>query len=336
MRVRNGLQGCRIVQTAENRTVSLKAIDGLTAGLEIRTTGPASIEAQAVAAAVGRLLDAARAGMRCRSDASAAPGAPVSIGAAGPTGESFDGVSITRIRAFYPIVRSKLGGLDLAVVTSERGDSVDPDAIRAAAAYATRFERRRIHVVAGDELDVDALQARHPELDFIVMPVAKLIGRFAAGRNEAEVVVAPPEFATILTEVAGVLSGAATLATVTRFSAAGITVEAASHGDEDMPAVRPSALILAAADLLVWLGRSQPAARIVNGWARTLEHGCHTAEFSVLSPYSRQLDADEFAEVVASRLGEQPRALQLRQPGTDRQKPRTTGSHLRLVSRSDG
>ena len=115
-----------------------------------------------------------------------------------------------------------------------------------------------------------------------------------------------------------------------------ITAEAASYGDDEMPAVRPSTLILASADLLVWLGRPQPAGRIVDGWARTLEHGCHTAEFSVLSPYSRQLDAHEFAEVVASRLGEQPRALQLRQPGADRQKPQATGSHLRLVSRNDG
>jgi len=336
MRVRNGLQGCRIVQTAENRTVSLKAIDGLQTGIEIRTTGPASVEGQAVAAAVGRILDAARAGIRYRNDASLEPGAPVSVVASGPTGESFDGTSITRIRAFYPVVRSQLGGLDLAVVTPGHGDAVDTDTIRAAAAYAARFERRRIHLVTSDGIDVDAWQARHPELDFVVMPVAKLIGRFAAGRTGAEIVVAPPEFATIVSEVASVLSGAATLTTVTRFSATGITAEAALHGDGDLPAVRPSALILAAADLLVWLGRADAAGRIVNGWARTLEHGCHTAEFSVLSPYSRQLDADEFAKVVSSHLGEEPRALQLSQPGTELRRPKPAGSHLRLVSRNDG
>ena len=121
-----------------------------------------------------------------------------------------------------------------------------------------------------------------------------------------------------------------------RFSAAGMNAEPANHGDGDMPDVRPSALILAAADLLVWLCRTDAAGRIVNGWARTLEHGCHTAEFDVMSPYSRQLDADEFAGVVASHLDEQPRALKLRQPGTGTRNPRATGRHLRLVSRNDG
>lgn len=99
---------------------------------------------------------------------------------------------------------------------------------------------------------------------------------------------------------------------------------------------RPSAIILAAADLLVWLGRTDAAGRIVNGWARTLEHGCHTAEFSVLSPYSRQLDADEFVSVVTSQLDSMPRSLKLRQPGIHTRRPRATGGHLRLVSRNDG
>lgn len=323
------------MQTTENRTVSLKAIDGSSAGLEITARCPASAEARSAATAVGRLLDAARAGIRCRTDASTEPGKTVSLSAPAPAGETLGEVSITRVRAFYPIVRSQLGGLDLAVVTPGDGDDIDAAAVRAAAAYATRFGRSRIHVVDGD-IDVDAWQSRYPDLEFIVMPAAKLIGRFAAGRAAAEIVIAPPAFAAIVGEVASALSGAAALTTVTRFSDAGITAGAAMHGDGDAPAVRPSALILAAADLLVWLGRADAAGRIVNGWARTLEYGCHTAEFDVMSPYSRRLDADEFSGVVASYLDEQPRALKLRQPGTDTRQPRATGGHLRLVSRNDG
>ena len=110
------------MQTAENQTVSLKAIDGIPAGLEIVAACPASPEATAAAGAVGLLLDAARAGIQCRADVSLEPGVPVSLGAPAPVGETLDNVTITRFRAFYPVVRSQLGGLDLAVVTTDTGN----------------------------------------------------------------------------------------------------------------------------------------------------------------------------------------------------------------------
>ena len=106
----------------------------------------------------------------------------------------------------------------------------------------------------------------------------------------------------------------------------------ASRCNDEVPPA--AAMILGVADLLVWLGRSDVGGRIVNGWARTLEHGCHTKEFRVMSPYSHRLEATEFVAVVASRLNDTPRTLKLRQPGGVQTIQPPAGRHLRLVGKS--
>lgn len=339
MPVYSKVTGCVIMQTAENSTVSLRAIDGRLASLRIVARHADSPDGAAAAAALTGLLDAAGAGIstEIRVSESATDAASIVFEALLPGGVAVDGITITRLRSFYPVVRSQLPGLDLALVAA-KGPGIDDASLDAACRYARRFGRRRIDVVAPsqgvtqvlEDVDrrLDDWRERYPELEFATVPVARLIGEFAAGKSKVDVVVAPPVFADILEEVASVLSGAAGLATVSRFEN-GVVSVSADVVDGDVPPA--AALILSIADLLVWLGRADVSVRIVNGWARTLEHGCHTGEFRVMSPYSRKLDACEFATVVASRLNDTPRTLVMRQPGNEPSDRPAASGHLRLV-----
>lgn len=327
------------MQTAENRTVSLRAIDGRLARLQITARHAAAPDSGAIAAAMTELLGAAGAGIPTAivTDDSLATATDMAFEAAVPGGALLDGLTVTRVRAFYPVIRSQLPGLDLALI-SAAGPGIDNATLDAACRYARRFGRRRVDIVPpsqGPGQVVDDINRRledwgerYPDLELATVPVATLIGQFAAGRSKADVVVATPVFADIIGEVTSVLSGAAGLVTTTRFAAGTVAVGTSCAGESVTPA---AAIILAVADLLTWLGRQDVAGRIVNAWARTLEYGCHTAEFRVMSPYSRQLDGAEFVAVVASRLGDTPRSLKLAQPGTSTERA-PAGRHLKLVT----
>lgn len=327
------------MQTAENQTVSLRAIDGRLARLRITARHADSADCAAATGALTELLDAAGAGIETeiRASDSAPNAADIAFEAPLPGNAALDGITITRLRSFYPVVRSQLPGLDMALL-SAAGPGIDDASLQAACHYARRFGRRLIDVVPPsqsvpqvlEDIDrrLDGWRERYPDLEFATVPVARLVGDLAAGKIKVDIVVAPPVFAGILTEVAGVLSGAAALASETRLEKNVLSVRAAGT-DGKVPPV--AAIILAAADLLVWLGRLEVSGRIVRGFARTLEYGCHTAEFSVMSPYASKLDAGEFAAVVASKLDDSPRTVELRQPGNEpRNKPAAT-RHLRIV-----
>lgn len=327
------------MQTAENPTVSLRAIDGRLAKLQISARHAGSPDSAAAAAALSELLDAAGAGIAteiCVSDR-AAGAADIVFDAPVPGATALAGITIARLRSFYPVVRSQLPGLDLALL-SAKGPAIDDASLDAACLYARRFGRRRIDVVlpsqgvtqALEDIDrrLDGWRQRYPDLDFAAVPVARLVGEFAAGKSVVDVVLAPPGFAEILKEVAKTLCGAAGLATETRF-ADDIASVCADNGEGGIPPA--AAIILGAADLLVWLGRTETSGRIVRSFARTLEYGCHTAEFSVMSPYASKLDACEFAAVVASRLDDSPRTLEIRQPGNELRNKPAASRHLKIV-----
>ena len=328
------------MQAAEKQTVSLRAIDGRLANLQIvarHADSPASAEA---ASALIELLDAAGCGISAASRVveNAPTDSHLAFESDLPGIAKLDGITVTRLRSFYPVVRSQLPGLDLALL-SAASPAIDDATIDAACLYARRFGRHQIDVVPPsqgvaqvvEDIDrrLDDWRERYPDLEFSTVPVARLIGEFAAGKGKVDVVVAPPVFADILAEVAGVMSGAASLATRSHFDKGRITVSANDKGHDVAPA---AGMILGAADLLVWLGRSDASGRLIRGWARTLEHGCHTPEFRVMSPYSSRLDAQEFIAVVGSRLDDTPRTLDLQLPGKPSATKPAPGRHLRLVA----
>ena len=72
-------------------------------------------------------------------------------------------------------------------------------------------------------------------------------------------------------------------------------------------ALHIASLLLAASDLLGWLGNVDSATRLSDGWRRTLEFGMHTDEFSLQNPCARELAPADFAAAVVERLGERPR-----------------------------
>jgi hypothetical protein len=373
------------VQTIENNVVSLRALDGGLADLEIRAVLAGTLtpcqETVATMHAIERIARASGAGIPLCPDplvsepAVADPSpdqlADVPPGILGfetklvnePRGGSH---SITRIRAFDPIIRARLPSLDVAIVTDH--PTVEEAGLRAArptelvpaelgydeatvdraCRYALRFGRQRVQLLTSSRpssIDartvarlLDTFSERYPGLEIETLALTDVVRSFLSGSTSMAVMVAGASAGDVLREMASALSGVPALTTVTCFSGdtitagvdTGCTSVATTTGDQLHK--RPSALVLSLADLLVWLGREEAATRILNGWCRTVEHGCHTEELSLMHPGATRLDADELADAVIARLASQPRSLKARFTGSERARPRSRAvPHLHLV-----
>lgn len=352
------------MQSLRTQRASLKAIDGSLASIEIVATrheDSVRDSAQDALRALGILIQAADAGIPYRMAAESAhsesdagrsderSGCRLSAtlpGAAGP-----DGVTITRVRAFDPVMKSRLPGLDAAFVSAGADASAgtgsfgDSAAIDVARRYAHRYGWPRVHVLTDtadprtltDDRDVESAPSGLPGTAIELMSAADAVASLAAGNAQMHVIVGDPRVIAIASRVASTLSGAEALVTEIEFAGdvlrarpatlTGAALDAAAGG---LPL---SALMLAAAELLPWLNRADAAARILNAWCRTIEFGSHTAEFPVASPCSKLLGTDEFTAAVIERLHEAPRSLRPMLPTgrSGRQRARRA-PRLRLVS----
>jgi isocitrate dehydrogenase len=71
----------------------------------------------------------------------------------------------------------------------------------------------------------------------------------------------------------------------------------------------PSALLLAAIQMLTHLGQGEVAVRLHNAWLKTIEDGVHTADIFKASQSTTLASTHEFADAVIARLGEGPSTL---------------------------
>ena len=269
-------------------------------------------------------------------------------------------LEIQRFRSFSPAIRSGFRNLDLVVVSDRaEGDSrparlvdaeraeghgLDADTLDLACRYARRFERGSVQAVVGVDdgvYDNESLQQlltscseRWPGVVIELMTAPEAVAALMAGQTRLDVVATTYSTARIVAEIAASLSGARPLVTKATLRGNLITVQApsdamADSGESPFPM---SSYVLAAAELLVWLGQTEAVYRLLNGWCRALELGMHSAEVRVTHPYSRELDDDEFAAAVSERLGELPQGLSPHCPAPreDRSLKRFA-ANLRLV-----
>ena len=371
------------MQQTETIAGSLRALNGGRMSLEIHPVSTATLqcaESSATVNALGRIVSASGSGIALRPDPRGHDAIPAGGSTHAETAAALETLSfgcrlahepamqtrhsVTRIRAFDPLIRSRLQTLDVALVAEEpdAGELV-PRASSArdllaaapgysaatvdlACRYASRFGRQSIQLLTGSrpcavELRataqlVDTFRERYPELRLEALPVTDVLRRWLSGRASTAVIVAAPEARDVLFETAGALSGAPGLVTATHFSGdslcAGTSAGLAGAEHDGQPAVQPSALLLSLADMLIWLGREQSANRIVNGWCRTLEYGCHSQDFRLVRPDARCLDADGLADCVIQWMDAEPQSLKVRFVGNARVRcGRRPARHLRVV-----
>lgn len=370
------------MQQTENSVRSLKALDGGLAAAEIRPILSAHADCAATVNALERILRASRAGLgfrpaQCFGDIPARVGGIRTSPAAHiqrriffrsnlPTEPGLDSDhSITRIRAFDPLIRTRLRSLDLALVATDTLPAYDDarhglmtpsvapglpgydeQTVDLACRYAMRFGRQSVKLLTGSRPCALEMQAvarlaktfaeRYPALKLTVLPVTEVLRSLMLEQASASVLVAAPTLRDVVYETASSLSGAPGLTTTTYFRSSEITVGTsdglATTRQDVEQSEKPSALLLALIDLLVWLGHEEAAHGLIKGWSRTLEHGCHTEEFRLLRPDASCVDSARLADCVIQWMGANSQTLKpgFVGKGCEPARKRTPG-FLRLV-----
>lgn len=147
-----------------------------------------------------------------------------------------------------------------------------------------------------------------------------------------DVVVMPNLYGDILSDVAAQITGSVGLAGSANIGDHGAMFEAI-HGSAPRRAnqnlANPSGLLLGSIMMLVYLGQTEIAASIHNGWLRTLEEGIHTYDIFKEGKSRTKVGTKEFADAVIKNLGKTPEILK---PVTYSKKEKHKKSELTSTS----
>lgn len=127
-----------------------------------------------------------------------------------------------------------------------------------------------------------------------------------------DVIVMPNLYGDILSDVAAQIAGSVGLAGSANIGEKGAMFEAI-HGSAPRRAgqnvANPSGLLLAAIQMLDHIGQPEVAAKIHNGWLKTLEEGIHTYDIYKEGTSKTKVGTQEFGNAVIKNLGKKPDQL---------------------------
>lgn len=194
--------------------------------------------------------------------------------------------------------------------------------VRYAFEYAKANNRKKVTCFSKDNIlklsdglfhkVFDEIAAEYPDIEnehwIVDIGAAKL-----ADTPEAfDVIVMANLYGDILSDVAAQIAGSVGLAGSANIGEHCAMFEAI-HGSAPRRAgqnmANPSGLLLASVLMLVHLGQSDVAARIQNGWLRTLEDGIHTYDIFKQGISKEKVGTKEFGDAIVQRLGELPKTF---------------------------
>src|SRR5687768_1710537 len=194
--------------------------------------------------------------------------------------------------------------------------------VRYAFEYARRNNRKKVTCFTKDNIMkltdglfhkvFDEIAAQYPDIKnehwIVDIGAAKL-----ADTPEAfDVLVMPNLYGDVLSDVAAQIAGSVGLAGSANIGEH-VSMFEAIHGSAPRRAgqnlANPSGLLLGGIMMLVHIGQSDVAERVHNAWLRTIEDGVHTYDIYDEGKSKEKVGTKEFAEAVASRLGQQPQTL---------------------------
>lgn len=127
-----------------------------------------------------------------------------------------------------------------------------------------------------------------------------------------DVIVTPNLYGDIISDIAAQISGSVGLAGSANIGQ-NISMFEAIHGSAPDIAGRdianPTALLKAAAQMLLHIGQPNSAERIENAWRATIEAGYATGDFYRAGNSKKLLGTKDFAQAVIDHLGEKPKVL---------------------------
>lgn len=127
-----------------------------------------------------------------------------------------------------------------------------------------------------------------------------------------DVIVTPNLYGDIISDIAAQISGSVGLAGSANIGE-NIAMFEAIHGSAPDIAGRdlanPTALLKAAAQMLLHIGQPGPAEKIQNAWRATIEAGYATGDFYNADISKKRLGTKDFAQAIIDHLGEKPKVL---------------------------
>lgn len=244
--------------------------------------------------------------------------------------------------AYYPYVATKHPGMDVVIVREneedlytgieyrQTGDEVIhalkiisragcERIVRYAFNYAVVNGRKKVTCFTKDNIlkysdglfhrVFDEIGAEYPDIEKEHWIVDIGAAKLADTPGVFDVIVMPNLYGDILSDVAAQIAGSVGLAGSANIGEKGAMFEAI-HGSAPRRAgqnlANPSGLILAAVQMLVYVGLPQAASTIHNAWLKTLEDGIHTYDIFDASTSKQKVGTKEFGLAVKERMGETP------------------------------
>lgn len=278
--------------------------------------------------------------------------------------------------AYYPFVETKHPGMDVVIVRENEEDLYTgieyrqtPEVVHAlkiitrpgcekiiryAFEYAKAYGRKKVTCFTKDNIlklsdglfhaIFDEIGTQYPEIEKEHWIVDIGAAKLADTPTVFDVIVMPNLYGDILSDVAAQIAGSVGLAGSANIGTQGAMFEAI-HGSAPRRAgqnvANPSGLLLAAIQMLVYVGEPTIAATIHNAWLRTLEEGIHTYDIFKEKSSKQKVSTSEFADAVIARLGQKPETLptvhygaspkHIHQGTTSIKKPQSPKKELRGV-----
>src|SRR5258706_5229555 len=194
--------------------------------------------------------------------------------------------------------------------------------VRHAFEYAVRNNRKKVTCFTKDNIMkltdglfhkvFDEIAAEYPDIENEHWIVDIGAAKMADTPEVFDVIVMPNLYGDVLSDVAAQIAGSVGLAGSANIGEH-VAMFEAIHGSAPRRAgqnlANPSGLLLGAVMMLVHVGETDAAERVHNGWLRTIEDGIHTYDIYDEKVSREKVGTKEFAEAVATRLGQLPQIL---------------------------
>lgn len=194
--------------------------------------------------------------------------------------------------------------------------------VRFAFEYARTYGRKKVSCFTKDNIMkitdglfhkmFDQIGEEYPEIQKEHLIVDIGAARLADTPEQFDVVVMPNLYGDILSDVAAQITGSVGLGGSANIGSTCAMFEAIHGSAPDIAGkdiANPSGLLLAAVEMLVYLGDHAVAEKIHNAWLCTIEEGIHTADIFKPGESKLQVGTSLFARAVIERLGRHPSRL---------------------------
>jgi len=246
--------------------------------------------------------------------------------------------------AYHPFVDTRHPGMDVVIIRENEEDTYGgiehrqtrevtqclklitrpgcEKICRYAFEYARAYGRKKVTCFVKDNImkQTDGLFRQvfeevaqdYPDIEADNMIIDIGTAKLADTPEMFDVIVTPNLYGDIVSDVAAQIAGSVGLCGTANIGPTAAMFEAIHGSAPDIAGrgvANPSGLLLAAVQMLIHIGQSEPAELIHNAWLATLEDGIHTGDVFQEGVSKQKVGTAEFADAVVERLGAAPRQL---------------------------